>query len=51
MGADELERLLETAQLLRSPRHVARWPSVLERARSEGLPVLRLDDLEGRQEA
>lgn len=51
VGADELERLLETALLLRSPRNVARLPSVLERARSDGLPFLRLEELKGRQEA
>jgi antitoxin YefM len=51
VGADELERLPETVQLLRSSRNVARLSSVLERARSEGLPVLRLEDLEGRLEA
>lgn len=51
VGADELERLLETAQLLRSSRNAARLLSALERARSEGLPVLGLDDLEGRLEA
>lgn len=51
VGTDELEGLLETEQLLRSPRNVARLPSVLERDRSDRLPFLGLGDLEGRQEA
>ena len=39
VGADELEGLLETAHLLRSPRHAARLLSARERARCEGLPA------------
>lgn len=51
VAADELEGLLETAYLLRSPRNAARLLSALERARSEELPALRLEDLEARLEA
>ena len=51
VAADELEGLLETAHLLRSPRNVARLLSALERARSQELPALRLEDLEARLEA
>ena len=43
--------VLETAYLLRSPRNAARLLSALERARSEELPALRLEDLEARLEA
>lgn len=50
VGADELEGLLEPAHLLRSPRHAARLLSARERARCEGLPLLRREDLEGRLE-
>ena len=45
VAADELEGLLETAHLLRSPRNAERLLSALERARREGLPPLRLEDL------
>jgi len=51
VAADELEGLLETAHLLRSPRNAARLLSALERSRSEELPALRLEDLEARLEA
>jgi antitoxin YefM len=51
VAADELEGLLETAHLLRSPRNAARLLSALERARSEQLPVLRLEDLDAGLEA
>lgn len=50
VAAEELEGLLETAHLLRSPRNAARLLAALERARSEGLPTLRMDDLEARLE-
>lgn len=36
LGADELERRLETVQQMRSPRNVAHLPAVLERVRSDG---------------
>ena len=51
MAADELESLLETAHLLRSPRNAARLLSALERARSEVLPPLPIEALEARLEA
>lgn len=46
IAAEELEGLLETAHLLRSPRNAARLLSALERAQAETLPTVRLDDLE-----
>jgi antitoxin YefM len=51
VAADELEGLLETAHLLRSPRNAARLLSALERARVDSLPALRLEDLEAQLEA
>jgi antitoxin YefM len=50
VAADELEGLLETAHLLRSPRNAARLLSALERARGDSLPALRLEDLEAQLE-
>lgn len=51
VAADELEGLLETAHLLRSPRNAARLLSALERARGDSLPALHLEDLEAQLEA
>ena len=51
VAADELEGLLETAHLLRSPRNAERLLSALERARHEDLPCLSLDDLTATLEA
>lgn len=51
VAAEELEGLLETVHLLRSPRNAARLLTALERAHSSNLPPLRLDDLEARVEA
>jgi antitoxin YefM len=51
VAADELEGLLETAHLLRSPRNAARLLSALERARGDSLPALRLEDLEAQLKA
>ncbi len=51
VAAEELEGLLETAHLLRSPRNAARLLAALERARGESLPTLRMEDLEARLEA
>ena len=51
VAADELEGLLETAHLLRSPRNAARLLAALERAQSDTLPALRLEDLEAQLEA
>jgi antitoxin YefM len=45
VAADELEGLLETAHLLRSPRNAERLLSALERARTESLPTMPLPDL------
>lgn len=51
VAAEELEGLLETAHLLRSPRNATRLLTALERARSDDLAPLRLEDLEARLEA
>jgi antitoxin YefM len=51
VAAEELQGLLETAHLLRSPRNATRLLTALERARSSNLPPLRLEDLEARLEA
>jgi antitoxin YefM len=51
VAADELEGLLETAHLLRSPHNAARLLSALERARGNSLPALRLEDLEAQLQA
>jgi antitoxin YefM len=51
VAADELEGLLETAHLLRSPRNAARLLAALERTQSDTLPALRLEDLEAQLEA
>ena len=51
VAADELEGLLETAHLLRSPRNAARLLSALERARGDSLPTLRLEDFDAQLEA
>ena len=51
VAAEELEGLLETAHLLRSPRNAARLLKALERAHSDSLPPLRLADLEAQLEA
>jgi len=46
VAADELEGLLETAHLLRSPRNAARLLAALERAQAETLPAHPLEELE-----
>lgn len=51
VAAEELEGLLETAHLLRSPRNAARLLKALERAQSDSLPPLCLGDLEAQLEA
>ena len=51
VAAEELEGLLETAHLLRSPRNATRLLKALERASSDSLPPLRLGDLEAQLEA
>jgi antitoxin YefM len=51
VAAEELEGLLETAHLLRSPRNAARLLKSLERAQSDSLPPLGLLDLEAQLEA
>ena len=51
VAAEELEGLLETVHLLRSPRNAARLIKALERAQSDSLPPLRLVDLQAQLEA
>ncbi|MFM7361724.1 MAG: type II toxin-antitoxin system Phd/YefM family antitoxin [Cyanobium sp.] len=51
VAAEELEGLLETAHLLRSPRNASRLLTALGRAHTEELPALRLADLAARLEA
>lgn len=46
IAADELQSLLETAHLLRSPKNAARLLSALARARSEDLPSMSVLALE-----
>jgi len=46
VAADELEGLLETAHLLRSPRNAARLLAALERAQAENLPAHPIEELE-----
>lgn len=41
----ELESLLETAHLLRSPRNASRLAAALERALGEEIPATSLDEL------
>ena len=48
IAADELESLVETAHLLRSPKNAERLLSALARARSETLPDTPLADLQRR---
>jgi antitoxin YefM len=45
IAADELESLLETAHLLRSPRNAERLLSALQRARARTEAPQHLDDL------
>jgi antitoxin YefM len=45
IAADELESLLETAHLLRSPRNAERLLSALQRARARTLSPERIEDL------
>lgn len=51
VAAEELEGLLETAHLLRSPRNATRLLKALERVQSDSLPPLCLGDLEAQLEA
>lgn len=46
VAADELEGLLETTHLLRSPRNAARLLAALQRAKAETLPARPLEGLE-----
>jgi len=46
IAADELESLVETAHLLRSPKNAERLLTALSRARSESLPAMTVDDLQ-----
>ena len=47
IAADELESLLETAHLLRSPRNAERLLTALQRARSRTEAPQRVEDLRG----
>lgn len=46
MAADELEGLLETAHLLRSPANAERLLRALNRVQEQTLPSTDLDELE-----
>ncbi len=46
IAADELESLVETAHLLRSPRNAERLLTALTRARSASLPATPVADLQ-----
>jgi antitoxin YefM len=46
IAADELQSLLETAHLLRSPKNAERLLTALARARSEELPPMSVKTLE-----
>jgi antitoxin YefM len=46
IAADELQSLLETAHLLRSPKNAERLLAALARARSENLPPMSVRALE-----
>lgn len=46
IAADELESLMETAHLLRSPRNAERLLSALSRARSNDLEATTVEELE-----
>lgn len=48
IAADELESLMETAHLLRSPKNAERLLMALGRARSESLQPMSLIDLQNR---
>lgn len=45
IAADELEGLLETVHLLRSPKNAERLMTALQRARTDSLPPVSLEDL------
>jgi antitoxin YefM len=45
IAADELESLLETAHLLRSPANAERLLRALRRAQSENLPAQSIEEL------
>lgn len=46
IAADELESLVETAHLLRSPKNAERLLSALSRARAENLPATSMASLQ-----
>ena len=46
IAADELESLMETAHLLRSPKNAERLLGALSRARSSDLKPMAVEDLE-----
>ena len=45
IAADELEGLVETVHLLRSPKNAERLLTALQRARTDSLPPVSLDEL------
>ncbi len=45
IAADELNSLLETAHLLKSPNNAQRLLTALQRAKTQNLPALSLEDL------
>jgi antitoxin YefM len=45
VSADELQSLMETAHLLRSPKNAERLLAALSRAQSQDLPPSNIDDL------
>lgn len=46
IAADELDGLIETAHLLRSPKNAERLLGALARARTQSLPVTPVEELE-----
>ena len=46
IAADELDGLIETAHLLRSPKNAERLLGALTRARTQSLPVTPIEELE-----
>ena len=48
IAADELQGLLETAHLLRSPKNAERLLAALARARSQDLPPVSIQELQER---
>lgn len=51
IAADELEGLVETVHLLRSPKNAERLLTALQRARTDSLPPVSLDELKAQLDA